>query len=142
MNKKDVCIRGHVLILENKDNSGRCKACRNIRNGWRKHSIRDRARRRTPDSRYRVFLAGAKVRELEVTLTFEDFKKLISSKCYYCQESLPETGSGIDRVNSNIGYVQGNCRPCCTQCNRAKSDKTEDQFKEWILKVFNNWIKR
>jgi hypothetical protein len=145
MNKKTHCVRGHAFP-ESKDGSGKCRLCRNFRWSVRRQNnspgcLRDRARRRTPEARYKVLLVNAKVRNLEVTLTFEKFQQLISFRCYYCQESLPETGSGIDRVDPNIGYVEGNCRPCCSECNQAKSDKTEDQFREWILRVYNNWIK-
>lgn len=45
--------------------------------------------------------------------------------------------NGIDRINSNLGYIIGNVNPCCWICNRAKSDLSLDDFENWI----NNLIK-
>lgn len=29
-------------------------------------------------------------------------------------------GSGIDRQDHRLGYVHGNCVPCCSNCNTKK----------------------
>ncbi len=49
--------------------------------------------------------------------------------------------NGIDRINSNIGYIEGNIVPCCKHCNSAKNTMTESEFKEWIVRLYNNYIK-
>jgi hypothetical protein len=92
-------------------------------------------------SKFSILRASAKKRGMECTLSFQEYIEIISLPCFYCRGSLPKEGSGIDRINSDIGYVQGNCRSCCTACNRAKSDMTESEFKEWILRVSNHWCK-
>lgn len=94
---------------------------------------------RLETSRFRSLLRHAKARGLEVSISFEDYKILVSQPCFYCKGTLPEVGHGVDRTNSEIGYVQGNLRPCCTQCNIAKCDYTESEFKEWALSLYNNW---
>ena len=94
---------------------------------------------RTIRSRFRMILRGAKPRGLEVSISFDQYQELVSQPCAYCGGALPETGHGLDRINSEIGYVQGNVRPCCTTCNVAKNDLTESEFKEWALRLFNRW---
>jgi len=38
------------------------------------------------------------------------------------------TFNGIDRIDSNLGYQQGNVAPCCRTCNVAKQDLTVADF--------------
>jgi hypothetical protein len=52
------------------------------------------------------------------------------------------TYSGIDRLDNNIGYVSGNCVPCCSVCNYAKRDMTVDQFKNWIKRIYINQYRK
>jgi hypothetical protein len=91
-------------------------------------------------AKYSLLCAHAKKRKLDVTISFEEYCEVVSHPCYYCGGNLPVTGHGLDRINSQAGYVSGNIRPCCQQCNRAKSSMTENEFKEWILKVMNKWV--
>ena len=56
----------------------------------------------------------------ELYITFEDFERFQSQKCHYCESDLPETGRGIDRKDSSIGYTVENCVPCCWTCNNTK----------------------
>ena len=93
--------------------------------------------------------------EREFNIEFDDFVKLISSPCHYCgyvggnSISVPSKVSGewlvenfryngIDRVNNDLGYINGNCVPSCFICNRAKGSLSIEEFKEWIGRVANN----
>lgn len=74
---------------------------------------------------------NAKNRGVEFSLSNDCFRKITSSNCYYCN-ALPNnriqkhknTGyyiyNGIDRVDSNKGYVEGNVVSCCSNCNYLK----------------------
>lgn len=90
--------------------------------------------------RYASLVSAARKDNILVSISKDEYESVVSSPCFYCNGELPLKGYGIDRINSNIGYVQGNIRPCCTHCNRAKNDMTETQFKEWLLRIFNHWI--
>lgn len=90
-------------------------------------------------ARYSLFKAIVKRKGRPTTLSLVEFLDLTSRPCFYCGGVLPTFGYGIDRVDPKIGYVQGNCRPCCSQCNIAKNDWTETEFKEWAARLFNNW---
>lgn len=92
-----------------------------------------------PSNRFSVLKSEAKRRELGVSITFEEYKETILAPCFYCGKVLPLSGGGIDRISSDVGYVSGNIRPCCAQCNIAKSSYTELEFKEWALRLVNHW---
>ncbi len=82
-------------------------------------------------------------------LSFEDFSELISSHCYYCglppfqvrwnhNKTKSKELGGIDRLDSSIGYEISNIVPCCVHCNRAKMNRNEEDFKNWVKLIYNN----
>jgi len=78
---------------------------------------------------------------IEWELTDEEAKDYFNSKCDYCN-SLTNY-NGIDRIDSNIGYIKKNCVACCSICNIMKGTKTVDEFLKIIkyilainLKIF------
>lgn len=103
----------------------------------------------------------SKLIKKEGNLPFEIFCHLVVSPCFYCgnphsQETrdvsyykgeINEISSevllhnGIDRIDSEKGYVSGNCRSCCSRCNFAKSDLSEQLFLEHITKIYNKSCK-
>lgn len=91
----------------------------------------------------------------ETTLvTLKEFTQLSKQACTYCgmppsrdaEDSLTDTliqVSGIDRVDSSLGYIQENTVSCCTMCNRAKTDHSLADFKEWAIRLSNSqFVKR
>jgi len=96
---------------------------------------------------------SARERDLFYSLYTEEFRFLIQQNCFWCGKE-PEPYNvyfdkngkfhrahhqdwadqqwikvnGIDRVNSDLGYIISNCVPCCSSCNYAKRDKT---IYEW-----------
>lgn len=78
---------------------------------------------------------SAKRRKLLWLLTNEQVRYLLFAQCAYCGI---EPALGIDRVNSLHGYWISNCVPCCKICNRAKLDMSMLDFRNWIIKVFEN----
>lgn len=100
---------------------------------------------------------NVKAKHKEFELTLEEFSKLVHDNCAYCGAP-PEKNSefyqglrrkstedvpvnGIDRIDSNLGYVVGNCVPCCSYCNRMKSDLSFNEFSNRIL-VLSNRIRQ
>lgn len=87
----------------------------------------------------------AKRKKLQVTLTDEEFIKLVTSDCHYCGKSFKEE---VRRVNKNLinmltidrkdprkGYNIENCVPSCKQCNTIKMDMSYDEFKDKIKHI-------
>lgn len=87
----------------------------------------------------------------------EEFEKIIFQPCHYCGEEYSKIikdirykngekilvsneeikCNGIDRIDSNIGYIKENVYPCCSICNRGKLTMTESEFKIWIDNLYN-----
>ena len=91
----------------------------------------------------------------------EQWYSLASSPCHYCgrvdvrniaKARVAEGGyyskypaeevarydlsvNGVDRLNSEKGYLFDNCVSCCGQCNRAKLDYTEEEFLEMVSRI-------
>ena len=91
---------------------------------------------------------SAKYRQLDFELTKEEFESLIIRPCYYCGEpaklhdgihnrvGLKFPINGIDRLNSNIGYIMHNCVPSCFKCNSMKMDIPKEDFLDRIKKIY------
>lgn len=108
---------------------------------------------------YSRYKRSAKKRGVEFDLDLDTFTLLTKCPCYYCgtlpsQKITPTSRTssglehasyvynGIDRVDSNIGYVPNNMLPCCKVCNYAKLEMSIQEFKEWIKRVHSNFIGR
>jgi len=88
----------------------------------------------------------AERRGIAFCLTETEFLSITSLNCFYCGSppaNVSKSGvyngdyvyNGIDRVNSELGYVVGNCVPACIICNRAKSDLPLEEFLRWLTQA-------
>ena len=133
---------------------------RNIRRGITTSCgcFRDEMKRRKKtlpgESGLKSLLAIYRIRATKSGIAFEigheEFKRLTSADCHYCgakpaqliftrggthttiagrQHSLYRY-NGIDRIQNAVGYVAGNCVPCCGRCNYAKGVLSAEQFIE------------
>ena len=114
---------------------------------------------------YRVQYSHIKRRHSKFSgeiFSFEEFVKKSESPCYYCglewskeiQDRRNETikdglfsdvvvkCNGIDRIDSEVGYTSKNTVPCCKYCNTAKNTMTQQEFKRWIVRVYENFATR
>jgi len=91
------------------------------------------------NSLYMDYRRDARRRQLEFTLAKDDFRQIVTSSCHYCgiepnKEYNREwvNGSflynGIDRKDNDMGYILGNCTPCCWQCNYLKRGIGYEEF--------------
>jgi hypothetical protein len=84
------------------------------------------------------YIGSAKRRDFIFDLSYEQFIDITSMNCHYCgiepsqvhkYRTYPSYRyNGIDRVDSQIGYISSNCVPCCKICNYAKMDMP---YREW-----------
>lgn len=98
---------------------------------------------------YASYKVRANSKKLDFKLSKEEFKEFIFESCYYCKAPpsnkrkacsvhiKPFIYSGIDRLNNKVGYVKGNCVPCCHKCNRMKSDLSFDDFLKHIKLILH-----
>lgn len=89
-------------------------------------------------------------------MSYNEFYELSQQNCFYCGE-LPSncqnaavginssehmkkngyfTYNGLDRVDNTLPHTKENCVPCCANCNYSKRDRSIDDFKKWIEKVY------
>lgn len=95
---------------------------------------------------------GAASRGLSWELSDDQVWALVQGMCCWCgaapeKRKLWETDSrnrtieyylnGIDRLDPRKGYVSGNVVTSCTQCNRAKSDLSSQEFLEHVARIVN-----
>lgn len=101
----------------------------------------------------RSYKNHAREKNIDFILDKTIFKKLTSSKCYYCgnlpsliKKSRTKSNlnnyiyNGIDRMDNNLGYNLNNCVPCCEFCNRAKSGMDYDLWITFLLKKRENFL--
>lgn len=131
-----------------------CSVCRkNKTSEWAKwHSVKYidpiEAKCSVLHSNYR---SRAKRKNWEFNLTFQEFKNLVLSNCYYCNlepnkcrldRAKSRKGisriyfNGIDRIDSNKGYIINNVVSCCEDCNKAKRNLSNKQFLELIKRIY------
>lgn len=83
-----------------------------------------------------IYKRSAKSKGLVFELTEEEFDTLTGGHCTYCRQPTTDTHkNGIDRIESERGYVKDNCVTCCGQCNVAKKKLTCDEFIEHACRV-------
>jgi hypothetical protein len=46
--------------------------------------------------------------------------------------------NGLDRVDNTLGYLPGNVVACCTQCNGAKLNYTQEEFLFWANQLYSH----
>lgn len=97
----------------------------------------------------RQYFYSARDRGLELHLTRDIIWDMSQQLCYWCG-ALPSNKikpqgrdeiflyNGIDRLDSSLGYVNGNVVTCCLHCNLAKSDYTISEFRDWIRQIYSH----
>lgn len=108
------------------------------------------------------YKAGAKHRNISWNLSSENTLSLLKNNCFYCgiqpnmkfnvilnrekdrhfdinniEKQSYILYNGIDRLDSSLGYEEGNVVSCCTKCNFAKNEMSVKEFDEWIEKIYN-----
>ena len=69
-------------------------------------------------------------------LTLQDVEAILAEDCCnYCGSSLPKVGIGLDRIDNTKGYTKDNVSPCCSKCNKMKSDLTIKDFYKHLRKI-------
>ena len=98
----------------------------------------------------------ARKRNLTWDISNETFFGVVEQPCVYCGQQggncynppkdkpwqQPYKYTGLDRIDSNTGYVVENIQPCCILCNRSKTDMSEDSFFEWIKRIIDKCPER
>jgi hypothetical protein len=98
----------------------------------------------------RHYKKSAKERNLEFFIDEKQFVNITKSKCFYCNDDPSNIikekydeyiYNGIDRVNNLKGYTIDNVVACCEICNKMKCTKSQEDFLQWVERVYNHSIK-
>jgi hypothetical protein len=98
------------------------------------------------DTIYGYYRGNATKRGLKFEIDKSAFRSMIASECFYCgappstlykpkTSADPMLYNGVDRRNNSAGYNLDNAVPCCSTCNYAKRDMTEQAFLSWVERV-------
>jgi hypothetical protein len=97
--------------------------------------------------------ANAAERGYAYSLTDDLLRELMARPCHYCG-AVPGNVcrrkecnghfvyNGIDRVDNGRGYTPDNVVPCCKHCNIAKRDRTAEEFRAWVVRLYRHFAKR
>jgi hypothetical protein len=83
---------------------------------------------------YHNLINNAASRKIEVNVTREELIELMKNPCTYCGSV---NKIGVDRIDSNLGYIKQNITPCCKTCNLAKHVMSSTQFIAHCTAVAN-----
>ena len=93
-------------------------------------------------SNFQAKKSSSKTRQLENTLTEQQYYCLATSICFYCDANPENFGirskdfhQGIDRKDNDLGYIFLNCLPCCQSCNAAKLKMPYEDFINYLKKL-------
>lgn len=116
---------------------------------------------------YQAAKHGAKKRNLEWKLTTDQYIEICKQNCTYCgiEPQKNETSynqyistcikqnvtnseefakikivfkNGVDRIDSDLGYIINNVVPSCRTCNIAKLDRTVEEWNNWIERIIEH----
>lgn len=89
----------------------------------------------TPGS-FSQYKYSAKKREFVFEITKDDYLTFTQLPCRFCRREItPDNKSGIDRIDNDLGYVDGNLQPCCGECNHMRGRKSVDDFLDMCARV-------
>ena len=96
-----------------------------------RQKARDRSKqwRATSRGRYKAHVLKSAQRGLEHDISFDDFENLLSQPCFYCGQGVV---TGLDRKDSDSGYIMSNVVPSCRSCNSRKCTTPFDVYMEKI----------
>ena len=99
-------------------------------------------KRNSKKLQYNVYKRSASYKNLDFTITYDDYVNIVDKDCYYC-ETIQEKGfNGIDRKDQTKGYLLDNCVSCCKMCNYMKGSCSDEVFIKRIehILTFQNKI--
>lgn len=138
---------GHLYGSKSKPPVRHCVKCGKKAIGLKQRDCSDKQARTAVWHNYRTKAAE---RNLVWDLSKEQFWYVAEEPCVYCGNegtsyfkqpksspwASPYVYTGVDRIDSKVGYVYSNVQPCCKWCNMAKSNRTEEEFLSWIRTVY------
>ena len=93
----------------------------------------------SPKGKFLIYKRKAKERGFTFNISFGNFMFFWQKPCTYCGVLISTIG--LDRIDSNKGYVEGNLASCCSFCNTMKRHYDVETFIEQCSKVVEHFSK-
>jgi hypothetical protein len=125
---KEICKHGHNIKEVGRNKEYQCKKCiRDYSREYYHHHkekaiIRLKKYARSFNGKWLRAIVSAERRGFVWSISKEDYKLLLDSRCYYCGGVLNPVGISLDRLNNSEGYLIENVVSCCRICNQVKMD--------------------
>ena len=78
--------------------------------------------------RWRVFKEQAKRRGIQVSISFDEYRSIVRTACWYCGGFTYHGYSGVDRVQNAGTYQKDNIVASCKTCNFMKGSLSVKKF--------------
>lgn len=82
-------------------------------------------KKNSKELQYNVYGRNANLKNLEFTISFDDYSNVVTKECHYCGVIHEKGFNGIDQTR---GYILDNCVSCCKMCNYMKGSTCEEVF--------------
>ena len=93
-----------------------------------------------PSNRFARLRYSAKKRGIECSLTKAEWSaEVLGASCSYCSGPIEPTGSGLDRIDSSLGYIPGNILPACYLCNIVKGPFFSSSQMHTLGQIIGEW---
>ena len=90
-------------------------------------------------SNYQAYIKSAQSKNLQFKLEKFEYDVITSQECYVCGKKNSTTHfNGLDRINSNEGYIESNVHPCCANCNYMKNNYTYKEFMDKCMMIYKH----
>lgn len=116
-----------LFIAKRKDKSFCSRICYRrspgIKERYRARNDKNRDKNKyKPKWRHQRLKTNCKRRKLDLKINLEQYEHFLSKNCHYCDKNISkETGSGLDRIDNNKGYLIDNVVTCCGACNQVRN---------------------
>jgi hypothetical protein len=85
-------------------------------------------KKNSKEMQYNVYNRNAGLKNLEFSITFEEYSEIVTKECHYCGITQERGFNGIDRKDQTKGYIIDNCTSCCKMCNYMKGSTSDEVF--------------
>lgn len=86
--------------------------------------------------RYGHYKDGARKRGMVFDISHSTFYTFWKKPCTYCGNEIETVG--LDRIKSDIGYIDGNIISCCSRCNEMKMSSSYEEWIEHMKKILKH----
>lgn len=94
-------------------------------------------KRKNKNGSYKIYMRTANLKNLDFSITLDEFLSKIESPCYYCGIIQEKGFNGIDRIDQTNGYISMNTVSCCEMCNYTKGNLDNIAFIKRICHILS-----